>query len=68
MCCICDPSTLGLQNTYWFPHQWADAVKRARYEGEHTGVKHRVCAQRMRGGGSVPAFGWKVSPIETETA
>jgi len=61
MCCACEESTLGLRSTYWFPHQWERAVKRAIHEGKETGVKHKVYMATFSGGNMA---GWKVKPNE----
>ena len=56
MCCVCEDSTLGLANVYWFPYQWDQAVRRALFEAKATGKKHRVYKQTFASG----KWGWKV--------
>lgn len=54
MCNPGDPSGLTYENTYWYPHQWADAVKEAIREGRRQGQKFQV----WRG-----THGWKIGPV-----
>lgn len=59
MCCICEESTLGLQNIYWYPNQWRYAIRRAVEEGKTSGIKHKVSKISLGN----DSWGWEVKRV-----